>query len=386
MNIKPGLTSDIQSQFNENYCELNNIKDPYCPGFVFTATGINNGLNIKAESKKYLKKDFELVTNGTIEFEITINKLTDKEEFSYTVGDYHETFSNISSNQNKIIKQDLKEGNYELVFFYSTTENISAGNNINIKYIRIISISEGVISKCVECPAGYTLTEPKLKCVKCDFGQTLIDNKCVDITPDKCPDFTTKVDKSCSLNEVIHNKEYHIRYNLIDLKQNVETHCNLSNELCDGKFFGPIKDKKTNNIFFISFASKEIINLPDFTFTKDSDFIEAGHIFMLKNNKNSKLLENVGRQIEYVKILPFANGNQNFNQTGLLISYNEGEICDPKTETRYKTYLLIHCAKNNHNDIPRLYMQSGCTFIFEWDTYQVCPYCIKNNTKPLYVI
>ncbi len=47
-----------------------------------------------------------------------------------------------------------------------------------------------------------------------------------------------------------------MRFFLKGLKNKVSDDCKDENEFCYDKFVGPVRDKKTNDIFFISFSEK----------------------------------------------------------------------------------------------------------------------------------
>jgi hypothetical protein len=383
--IQPGTN---MTAFNENVCKVDDLVDPYCPGFVYATTGIATG-KTKAGATKLLTKTFELVTNGYVEFDFTVNHLSAGEEFRYKLHDKDEVFTNIAASQAKKVRIDLAEGKYSLVFIFTNKGKEVADGNVVIKKIVIDGTVEGTISKCLVCPKGTSKEKHHhYKCVGCPFGYTFVDGKCVDPDTKTCPDFTTKQGDSCSLNEIIHNKEYGLRYNLMDLKENVASHCTYENELCDGKFFGPVKDNKSGNIFYISFASREGITLSDFSYTHDKDYINSGHIFMLRNGEkgnSTKLLQNIAKNIESVKLIPYIKDNPVYQKSGMLITYSESEPCDAHPGKRYRSYLFLYCSKSTHNDSPKLYKQDDCTFIFQWNTYQICPFCHKSAIKPIYV-
>jgi hypothetical protein len=385
MLIKPGFY--VKSLFNENSCKANGIIDPYCPGFVFTSSGVSNG-TVQAGYKKHLKMSFELITDGYVELDLSLKHLSDKEEFSFKLNDKEEKFTNISEVRDRPLKVSLGPGIYELEFTFINNGSNVTQENVVINKIVIDGTTEGTITKCFKCPGGSTKVKSDnlYKCIKCPSGYTLSNGKCAESNV-TCPAFTYKLNNSCNLDDIVHNKEYGLRYNIMDLKENVERHCTNDNELCDGKFFGPIKDVSTNNIYYISFATREKINLSDFFYTTDKDYIDNGHVFMLKNGvtNSSKVLQNMGRSIESVKLIPYVNDNPYFKKPGILISYTEGELCDAHEGKHYRSYIFIYCTKLPHSDSPKLYKQDDCTFIFEWENYQICPFCLKSNIKPINV-
>jgi len=92
------------------------------------------------------------------------------------------------------------------------------------------------------------------KCVECEDG--VFSNKlgkCV-----KCPDFTTlsHTSSGCHILDVAHNKAYQMKFYLKGLKKKMAETCIDNNEFCYSKFVGPVRDHKTNDIFFISFSEK----------------------------------------------------------------------------------------------------------------------------------
>jgi len=217
----------------------------------------------------------------------------------------------------------------------------------------------------------------------------------------------------CVLYDFIHNKSFLLRFLIHDLKNIYHHNCKATNHKnCKHKFIGPIfsqndsvdeEDEKENDIFYLSLNTKDKLEVKDFTYAKENDICSSGHAFGLFEFKNfiatdskdskhfeftshTKILKNLGSKIEKIIIIPGEPFLHTVNP-GIVIKYSTGDICIDNPNLRYSTYIFLTCDKSGIYYPPKFIgnLNNNCTFVFEWETRNGCPICLKKNLNPVQV-
>ena len=169
--------------------------------------------------------------------------------------------------------------------------------------------------------------------------------------------------------------------------------CRYFNNQCNEEFIGPIKDINTNAIFYFSMSIKDMSKLNDYNFYYNWNTTTIGYVFGLyqmnsiffKSNItdkqdiiiNYKNLKNLGSNIENIFLIP-----DGFPQKGIIINYNNGDVCNK--ENNYTTFLFALCSKDNENKSPKYFGTSdNCSLIFEWPTKYACPICLRSEIESI---
>lgn len=184
---------------------------------------------------------------------------------------------------------------------------------------------------------------------------------------------------------------------------------------CKNKFIGPIinqnemvehniDDNEDNDIFYLSLNNKDKLVVKDFTYAIENGICSSGHIFALFEFKNctdpelhnsndyqftshTKILKNIGSQIDKIILIPGAPYFNNLNP-GLAIKYSNGDVCMSNPNLRYSSYIFITCDKSGIYYPPKYIgkLDNNCTYVFEWESLNGCPSCLRKNLEPVAVI
>ena len=180
---------------------------------------------------------------------------------------------------------------------------------------------------------------------------------------------------------------------------------------CKNRFTGPIfnqneseESEEDNSIFYISLNNKDKLEVKDFTFAKESKICSSGHAFALLESKeysqknsansndyeiisNTKVLKNIGSKIEKITLIP---GTPYFNyiSPGISIKYSNGDTCLSNPNLKYSFNIFLTCDKSGIYYPPKYIgkLNHNCTFVFEWESRNGCPSCLRNNLTPVPVI
>jgi hypothetical protein len=109
-----------------------------------------------------------------------------------------------------------------------------------------------------------------------------------------------------------------------------------------------------------------------------------GYVYELirddKEDTNEKVVVNLGREIEYVKMV---NEQQS---KGIVIKYINGDKCNYTNES-YVSYIYLNCMKFSDEfhfyTAPKLIKADKCTYYFEWSSDKICPICLSSDIGKL---
>lgn len=219
---------------------------------------------------------------------------------------------------------------------------------------------------------------------------------------EKCPIFTSSsLDRqNCEPLKIFEIKNYSYRFLLGGLGKIQTRECNSDNKICYNTFIGPIDNMKEKEIFYISYAKRDQIDISDFSYTTSKNKKDKAHIFYLKSSnisekhnfekhENLKNLLNVGNYIEYIRALPLMTHKENNREktNGVYIKYSQGDTCLNDPQQNYTSYLFIICDKFSNENYPLYKMKTPdkCTFFFEWKTRYGCKSCNLDDTDKVYV-
>jgi hypothetical protein len=309
--------------------------------------------------------------------------------------------------------KSLEKGSYIFEISYKkfhvndSLSDLETGNAVSIDSITFVNSTLGGGYYCNVCPEGTLKSKDGTSCDICQPGQEPNEYKSqckpcseghfsdgIDGICRPCPIFTySSPDKShCILREIIHNDAYLQKYQLDNVRErHQKLLCQSSLDLCSEMFLGPLSFQ--NDLFFISFNNRSGIDITDFSFDDEDNYVEEGYIFMLKHNEqkdydrsdteNLKLLFNIGSRISSVKIVPLT---EEVNQQGVLINYSHGDNCPEFVGERYQTNLFLKCAANYTSaSTPKLIKKERCTFNFEWESKFACRTCVKDELNSINV-
>jgi hypothetical protein len=372
------------------------------PSVVYKGDKITNFIleqNIEIlENEGYVNYEFEILNS---------NHLSESLKISVFKSNGEKVDSKNLYNSLKYYQKKLHKGSYKILItakvnwsnvtlFYKNKalislnqlkiENSNLGGGYTCKSCPFDEIFNESLGKCVECPLG---TERKsTQCIPCQDGYfNNVNNKlCL-----KCPEFTFSNEDftSCYPFDILQLEKLPHRYlfsDIINIDQ--QKLCSYEELLCYSNFLGPIYNY--NEIFYISLNIKGNPELKDFSYSRASKNREEGYIFSLKSSlvslknsdltfDNTKILVNLGSEIEYIKLKS--------NRKGYVIKYSQGDRCLEDKSLNYSSYLIFTCDKETHSisniNKPFLIKQihNNCTNIFEWQSRSACPSCLLNETK-----
>lgn len=272
-------------------------------------------------------------------------------------------------------------------------------NNVLIQLITITNTSNGGGAKCLPCTSGFLIKEPdKYICIKCGSGMEIGENGECKVCPkgyykyvndhfekcQKCPKFTqpNSLRTNCIPIDVAYNSQYKLQYVLNNYDKYQEDLCKMTNNLCYENFYGPIREKGTSNLFFISFRKPNYFLTTDFSY-KYKHEKEHSFVYLLSTTKSddkidsTKIITSLGKEIKYIKMV-----NTEANK-GVIINYNNGDICEEDLARTYSTVLFLNCTKSQNELMnyhsPRFISKSNCTYYFEWASREGCPICLESE-------
>lgn len=210
----------------------------------------------------------------------------------------------------------------------------------------------------------------------------------------KCPDYfyLNNLTNKCHLTEYIQNNDYHQKYSLFYIQKS------FYNLISSSKYplIGPIPGKKQSDFFFISLFDSFDFYLSDYSYVISKEATKTGYIFSLshyssneeKNNNtndtiihNIKTYKNIGSKIESIKIIPQYKTLYKADQSGIMIKYSQGDICEEDPSQYYQTYLFLYCNNQLYYGLPTFKIKKNCTYIFEYSLRNACPICIRSSTE-----
>jgi hypothetical protein len=172
--------------------------------------------------------------------------------------------------------------------------------------------------------------------------------------------------------------------NLKPLKSEVQGLCESEQGLCyNDKFIGPIKEMNINSsdnfttLYFVSLFEPDVINVTDFTYEQSLNDFTKGNLFGLfmkdslevsrdeksllggykVGNRSVKVLKNIGRKIQKVRIFDKSIFNNHTLRDGIMIKYESGDFCLNDRSKKYQSYLFLKCEKNFQSNAPVLAMK-----------------------------
>ena len=418
------LAENILTFWNTNIGWKNNGDELYTGLYISEPTEmiINKAFTITYPLNAYVKVLFSVDLDNNEVFKIK----TPQRTITYTD----------TKIQNEIQQLPLNEGDNNYIEFYyeklSTT--LKETNAVSIKYFEIygsnlshamlyqkcpygtISPQSNSCSSCIECDDNAIPNTNQTECILCDNGLSHI-NMNNEYICKECPSFTYLSDKKCKLNEVLHQHNEKLKYNLRPMKEWLNKLCSeQSGILCyENSFIGPISSSNvqsssssSHDIFFLSLFEPKDVDIYDFSYDESYTKYHQGHIFGLfsvqniidtsnnntsttttttNNNKlfdkditfqNTKIKKNIATRISKVNLLS--------DKKGIVIEYKEGDVCLNDVTRKYKTYLYLKCNKYEIST-PKLInvFDNKCSFIFEWASPFICKNCITSELNKLEV-
>lgn len=239
---------------------------------------------------------------------------------------------------------------------------------------------------CKQCGSGYEYNRYNRKCDKCQDGyyKSTIGNNyfCKPCAPFT---YSTPSKADCALYDVLTYPKHKQKYPLYRMINTMKHLCSMTDNLCFNNLYGPIHDTQTN-LFFISFNKPSTFNSSDFTYRYyNVSYMEfPGYVYELirddKEDTNEKVVVNLGREIEYVKMV---NEQQS---KGIVIKYINGDNCNYTNES-YVSYIYLNCMKFSDEfhfyTAPKLIKADKCTYYFEWSSDKICPICLSSDIGKL---
>ncbi|CDW88741.1 UNKNOWN [Stylonychia lemnae] len=367
----------------------------------------------------------------TVDFSVKDFQL-DSEKFSIEIDGisrYETTIESDNTNKIQSILLYLPSGQRKIQLIYENMKQLSfvldnegqliiqnqTQGVLSIHKIQIQGTSYGGAVACHKCQDGYVTSQSNPNtCDVCGYGfepnqdqsacQGCVDsyfNNIIGGNCRKCPAYTTSRAGSSQYNYyllstiMVCNKQMNMNY-------------------CDNNIMGPIFPESSSNynqdVFFISNFSKNKINklnierfdLRQYEYHETQDSVRFGHIFALfhlnqatmEEFKNEQAVQGIVDQstqclsqlktFKLKKVVgQIVQNITNFTENGYSIYFEEGDMCDKKTNTRYSSQIDYVCRNDTDEEgYPTYKYRIGkCHYVFEWVSTKACSQCKLNQVK-----
>eukprot|EP00347_Sterkiella_histriomuscorum_P005033 403358157 len=379
-----------------------------------------SGIEIPSGVKIGLQRKFDIVDdiNGFIRVNISAIDFQNGEMLCVLIDGYKRAHIDTDSKYTTLLyEQVLARGGHTIEIVFQTDKlekNISMAQGvINSLFIQGSDVGGAIeckacvdghiasaagLSKCQKCNAGYQSNAQNTQCVKCPEGQFN------PVAGERC--------RSCpSLTHNSLDNTFCILYDRMTFSDGIRIHphylrsshvCSLTNakNYCENQLIGPIYDYNVDRsklhsdaIFYITENTKFDLKTMEYHEVKGSK--AHGFIFgllplgnqsaelvsddLLENDetisesclqevRNMRIKKNLGSLIETV---------ENITRSGYTVRYNQGDICDLESGTKFTSEIQYICDTSNQEyGWPNFIRQEGqCHFVFDWISKYACSHC-----------